>query len=316
MEQKISKETHKHILDYFKVKKIPIYGGLDELDFLERLYDLEKMESCDSRYDNARQDIEQHTFFNDWDDGWVFKDSRFELKDDDKFLLFLCETIHPAVRSDEGKVREIVDFLNNILQKHGYRIFQELKNELAIYNWSKIDSCTLKLYSTESNCMINPLLHDTIFTRYGLACERIGNSDYEGAITTARSLIETVLLSSLDEEGKKYKGNLDLIYKAFKKRFKNFDPSCEHFEDTLKQILTGLNSIVLGIASMRNKTGDGHGENIKSHKNYKPSKHHAELVLNASLTFSQFIASSLEHQKIKIDNFEGSNLQEFVKSPK
>ena len=117
MEQKISKETHKNILDYFKVKKIPIYGGLDELEFLERLYDLEKMESCDSRYDNARQDIYQHTVFNnDWDDDWVFKDSRFELKYDGKFLLFLCETIHPAVRSNEGVAREIIDFLIKILQ--------------------------------------------------------------------------------------------------------------------------------------------------------------------------------------------------------
>ena len=37
--------------------KIPFYGRIDEISFLSRIYDLEKMPSKDSRYRNALGDI-------------------------------------------------------------------------------------------------------------------------------------------------------------------------------------------------------------------------------------------------------------------
>lgn len=43
----------------------PYYGRLEELDFLSRLYDLNAMESNDSRFLNAYGDIWQHTVNND-----------------------------------------------------------------------------------------------------------------------------------------------------------------------------------------------------------------------------------------------------------
>ncbi len=43
----------------------PYYGRLGKTEFLERLYNLKKMKSCDSRYSNAYEDIVQHTINND-----------------------------------------------------------------------------------------------------------------------------------------------------------------------------------------------------------------------------------------------------------
>lgn len=53
--------------------KYPYYGRLDEIDFLSRLYDLEKLPSYDPRYNNAKRDIIQHRRNNDdFEDGWFF----------------------------------------------------------------------------------------------------------------------------------------------------------------------------------------------------------------------------------------------------
>lgn len=45
--------------DLFHTENVqyPYYGRLEEIDFLERLYDLDNMKSIDSRYENAKGDI-------------------------------------------------------------------------------------------------------------------------------------------------------------------------------------------------------------------------------------------------------------------
>lgn len=79
----------------------PYYGVLSEIEFLSNLYDLEQLPSTDNRFRNAKDNIRQHTVNNDdWNFGWVFYDSRFNMKEcDDVILLdFLCMVFHPAIR--------------------------------------------------------------------------------------------------------------------------------------------------------------------------------------------------------------------------
>lgn len=81
------------------------FGRLDEIEFLEILYDLNSMPSLDSRFSDAKGDIWKHTVNNDdYPFCWVFEDERFELKNgsDEKYLKFICEIFHPAVRFDKG----------------------------------------------------------------------------------------------------------------------------------------------------------------------------------------------------------------------
>src|ERR1019366_8765336 len=101
MSNEVSEVTRRSIIDFFAVSKMGWAGRLDEDDFLARLYDLTKMPSEDRRFRNAAGDIHQHRINNfDWDDDWVFYDSRFNLlhAPDDQFFRFLCETLHPIVR--------------------------------------------------------------------------------------------------------------------------------------------------------------------------------------------------------------------------
>lgn len=51
---------------------IPFYGRIDEISFLSRIYDLEKMPSKDRRYRNALGDISCHLRFGDYDDDFWF----------------------------------------------------------------------------------------------------------------------------------------------------------------------------------------------------------------------------------------------------
>lgn len=95
---KITEITRRDIADAITLENINWSGRMQEPDLLSRLYDLARLPSRDHRFKDAAGDIWQHRVNNcDWDNDWVFHDTRFGLihGDDDRFLAFLCETIHP-----------------------------------------------------------------------------------------------------------------------------------------------------------------------------------------------------------------------------
>jgi len=106
---------------------MPFSGKCKEIEFLSRIYNLDSMQSTDSRFTNARGDIWQHTVNNnDWDDYWFFSDNRFELENgsDDEFLLkFLCEMIHPAVRTKNCPWKSYLRKFNEILSPDSYELY-------------------------------------------------------------------------------------------------------------------------------------------------------------------------------------------------
>lgn len=77
------------------------------------------------------------------------------------------------------------------------------------------------------------------------------------------------------------------------KQVLSLDPSKKDLSDTLKQILTGLNSLVSGIGGISNKMADRHA------RSYKPFKHHAKLAINVAFTFCEFLLDSYEYQNTK-----------------
>ncbi len=114
--------------DMFLTENIeyPYYGRLEEIDFLERLYDLENMESNDPRYKNAKGDIICHTINNDdFPFCWVFQDDRFGLKNgsDEDFLKFICEVFHPLVRDEKKQWGLFFNKINNLIKEDGYELY-------------------------------------------------------------------------------------------------------------------------------------------------------------------------------------------------
>ncbi|MDR0429361.1 MAG: hypothetical protein LBH58_02640 [Tannerellaceae bacterium] len=132
---------HCVFLDSQKVS-YPYYGRLSEIDFLKKLYPLDKMPSDDNRYENAEGDIWQHTVNNDdWESDWVFTDDRFELlKGVDSILLdFLCAVFHPENRYEQGYWKEYLSKINGILKADGYELYESDKiSQRSVYSWRKI----------------------------------------------------------------------------------------------------------------------------------------------------------------------------------
>lgn len=116
-------------------------------------------------------------------------------------------------------------------------------------------------------------------------------SDPEGAITSARTLLESVCKFVLDESGAAYddKAELPQLYKGVQKAL-NLAPD-DHTEDVFKQILGGCTSIIVGLGSVRNRLSDAHGRSAKA---VKPSKRHAQLAVNLAGAMADFLFSTWE----------------------
>lgn len=129
--RKISEATRRDLTDSLHLEKVQRSGRLGEPDFLARIFDLKALPSRDHRLNDAYRDIWQHRVNNpqDWDDDWVFYDSRFDLlpADDDLFLTFLCETLHPVVRSDAEEVERLRQMYNLLLGKDGYALVERAR---------------------------------------------------------------------------------------------------------------------------------------------------------------------------------------------
>jgi hypothetical protein len=103
------------------------YGELDETEFLSRLYNLRNMPSTDERYKDAARDIFQHRINNeDWDEFWIFSDDRFGLQNgnDETFLKFVAESVHPEVRGNTEQAEKLVHDINAHLIRDGWELYQ------------------------------------------------------------------------------------------------------------------------------------------------------------------------------------------------
>ena len=116
-------------------------------------------------------------------------------------------------------------------------------------------------------------------------------SDPEGAITAARTLLETICKHILDEKNVSYTKKTDLpkLYHLVSIEL-NLSPS-QHTENVFKQILGGCSSIVNGLGTLRNRLGDAHGQGKKP---VRPATRHAELAVNLAGSVALFLVETWE----------------------
>lgn len=115
------------------------------------------------------------------------------------------------------------------------------------------------------------------------------DSDPAGAITAARTLLETVckhLLESADGNVE-YGQNDDLpkLYRMASERL-NIAPS-QHSEDAFKRILGSAASVVEGLGTLRNKIGDAHASTGR--KPVRVAPRHAALAVNLAGSMALFL---------------------------
>lgn len=117
------------------------------------------------------------------------------------------------------------------------------------------------------------------------------SADPDGAITSARSLLESVCKHVLDTKGLPYEDgwNLPRLYSAAASALK-LSPS-QHGEQVFKQILGGCHAVVEGLAGLRNAFGDAHG---KGARGVRPLSRHAELAVNLAGAAAMFLLATLD----------------------
>ena len=118
--------------------------------------------------------------------------------------------------------------------------------------------------------------------------------DPEGAITIARTLLESVCKRILDEQGATYTGKEDLpkLYRLAASSL-SLSPD-QHSEDAFKAILGGCQTVVNGLGTLRNRLSDAHG---RGGKPVRPAARHAALAVNLAGAMATFLIETWIHRQ-------------------
>lgn len=226
--------------------------------------------------------------------------SRWQFAEDELHKLNGTANIKAAIESavdqryyldTKFEAQDVVEHLNQYLIYDGYRLVQNGLRYTLCPSEANITTETefVKKFSPHKGS------HAFILEQIDKCRDKLNSNDYDGAITNARTMVEAVfeeLIKDANAEVPKHDGDLNVLFKAVKKNL-NLDAAQVDLSETLKQMLSGLSSIVTGIAGISNKMGDRHA------RKYKPERHHALLAINTSYALCEFLLSSLEYQKAK-----------------
>lgn len=300
---KISPLTRRDIFDAIEAEKVNWSGRLEEPEFLARLYDLSSLPSTDNRLKDAAGDIWQHRINNfDWDDDWIFRDSRFNLLngDDEMLLRFLCETIHPEVRPAVTEAERLCQLYNEFLKNDGFQLVEKTRMSgkpvfvgiyVGIATSPGIASARGTLSGTDTGYVAQQI------TRM----ESAVHNDPGLAIGTAKELVETCCKTILRERGVDFSEKADLP-SLVKLTSKELELTSHDIPDnvkaakTIKRLLSNLATITHGIAELRNTYGTGHGKEAAT-KGLGPR--HAKLAVGAASTLAVFLAETHRERSSK-----------------
>lgn len=192
-----------------------------------------------------------------------------------------------------GSASQFWDFIKPKFAKYAQREqylrgqFQSLINELEGVSAAPSDSKISEAFTKFDA--------EQVHEAWVKALER-RHEDPAAAITSARTLLETVCKHILDEAKVEYNDGIDLptLYRTIAQQM-NLAPE-QHQEQIFKQILGGCQSVVIGLGAVRNKFGDAHG---KGKKFTSPASRHAELAVNLAGSMAAFLVATWEAQKEK-----------------
>ena len=290
---KISERTRAAILDEMRARETVWHGALDEIAFLSRIFDLTSLPSHDSRFQNAEQDIWQHCINNfDWPQDWVYSDPRFRLyaAEQDIFLKFICEVLHPIVRKDDAEQDALARAFNGHLRADGWELVEDaiIDGRPAYVPQRKVHGLGGSVQRIKA--VAATLNSDTLYEDLR-RLERIGDSEPGEAIALAKEIVESCCKLILDDRKVTYpeKAEIPELLKLLRKEIKimpdGIDENAKGANE-IRGILTSLGNIAHALAPLRNAYGKGHGRG-RDFKGLQPR--HARLAIGAASTFVDFV---------------------------
>ena len=299
----ITDVTRRDIIDYFTVSGTAWSGGMDEADFLERLYSMEEVPSTDPRYKSAAGDIYQHRVNNlDWPDDWVFDDERFGLAaSDEKLLRFLAETVHPVVRRDKDEVLVLVQELNNRLRQDGWELAEAEKiSGRSCYAAQRIRSGAV-MAVTRARVAADVL--DAAWMHGEIArMTKAADADPSLAIGTAKELVETCCKTILSRRNVEIPKGADLpkLVKMTATELQLIPDGISEAAkgaDVIRSILRNLATLTQSLAELRSLYGTGHGRDGK-YRGLQPR--HARLAVASAIAFVDFVVETFREREGRV----------------
>ena len=290
---KIGDRTRAAILDEMRARGTIWFGALGEIGFLTRVFDLPSLPSHDSRFQNAEQDIWQHCINNDdWPLDWIYSDPRFRLyaADQDIFLKFICEVLHPIARKDDAEQDALARAFNGHLRADGWELVEDaiIDGRPAYVPQRKVHALGGSVQRIKA--VAATLSSDTLYEDLR-RLERIGDSEPGEAIALAKEIVESCCKLILDDRKVEYpeKAEIPDLLKLLRREIKimpdGIDENAKGAKE-IKGILTSLGNIAHSLAPLRNAYGKGHGRG-RDLKGLQTR--HARLAIGAASTFVDFV---------------------------
>lgn len=220
---------------------------------------------------------------------WVYAEEKLRQANGTAMLMKIIESLLDPRRflGSEFTAEGSAEYLNRYLKYDGYEVVKS-GDFYRVYNVRR-GSVELEINFDEPDKLTHLFIEEQI-----AKCDRkIAEGDYDGAITNARSLLEGVLVA-LEERitgtAQPHGGDLMKLFKRVRDLL-NLAPSRKDINESLRQLLSGLVSIVASVASLRNSISDAHAVT------YRAQKHHAKLTVNSAKTVTDFLFETFEYQK-------------------
>ena len=289
----IGRDIRAAVLDEMRARQTVWYGALDDVRFLERLFDLSAMPSFDSRYQNAAQDIHQHCVNNDdWPLDWVYSDDRFNLYTlaQQKFLEFIAEVLHPIVRTEVTEQTELATAFNGHLRRAGWELVEDIvihgrPTYVPERRTHVLGNAAQRIKAVAASLSSEHFYEDL------RRLERVGDSEPGEAIGLAKEIVESCCKLILDDRNISYSETAEIpqLLRLLRNEVKIMPegiPEDAKAAREIREVLSSLGKIAHALAPIRNAYGKGHGRG-RNFRGLEPR--HARLAIGAASTFVDFV---------------------------
>jgi hypothetical protein len=286
------------------LKGFSLSGKADFLEFLRKHWpDIDRMSSNIHFEWTVADELYQHAVKNDdYTNEEILKLVGFFNCSQSKVFAFIEDMVYPLHR-DENEQIPIVEKLDPLLRRDGLTLAKS--GRVSGYPVYRIQP-TAPAGSHPADELISEAIAS--FDEAGVhgawqkALDR-RSSDPEGAITAAKTLLETVCKHIIEEgDGPQYGNNDDLprLYHLAAEQL-NLAPS-QHTETVFKGILGNCQAVVGQLSSLRNRLGDSHGQGKRF---VRPKARHAELAVNLAGSMAMFLISTRVERRAMNNPLDG-----------
>lgn len=203
----------------------------------------------------------------------------------------LIENYMELPELEEGKYYEDYKIQNRERIK---KLAESITKELNKYGLSYAKGGFILSGGSLPSRDLSKIIHDKDIPAINLEFERAlnkVNSEPLEAVSACSNLLESICKVYIEDNGLEMPNKKDLksLWKVVSKNL-GFDAS-KIQDDDLRRIISGMFSIVDGIASLRTHGSSAHGQGKQL---YKPSPRHARFAVNAAHSLALFLLETID----------------------